>query len=143
MLAGCIFCQIISKEKQAYLVYEDEKCIAFLDAYPVNKGHTLVVPKRHHESIYDIPEEILAHIMKISKRLALDYRQIFHSIGLNIMQSNGTTARQTIFHFHVHLIPRYYQDGLTLFRPHFNRGESDLSQVYQEIVKYQKQSHSS
>ncbi len=143
MLTGCTFCQIIRKEKQAYLVYEDEKCIAFLDAYPVNKGHTLVVPKIHYESIYDIPEEILAHIMKISKRLALAYRQIFDSIGLNIIQSNGIAARQTIFHFHVHLIPRYHQDGLTLFRPHLSRGESNLSQVYNEIVKFQKQSQSS
>ncbi len=143
MLTGCTFCQIIRKEKQAYLVYEDEKCIAFLDAYPVNKGHTLVVPKIHYESIYDIPEEILAHIMKISKRLALAYRQIFDSIGLNIIQSNGIAARQTIFHFHVHLIPRYHQDGLTLFRPHLSRGESNLPQVYNEIVKFQKQSQSS
>ena len=129
----CTFCQIIRKEKQAYLVYEDELCIAFLDAYPVNEGHTLVVPKKHYEDIYDIPEDILARIMKVGKKLAMDYREIFHSIGLNIMQSNGTAAKQTVFHFHVHIIPRYQNDGLALFRHHFARTEHNLETTYQKI----------
>ncbi len=140
MSEKCVFCQIISKEKYAYLVHEDEKCVAFLDAYPVTEGHTLVIPREHYESIYEIPEDILAHIMTICKRLALDYQQIFQTIGLNIIQSNGVVAKQTVFHFHVHLVPRYYQDGLTLFRHHFDRYENDLSQVYNKIVTFQKQS---
>ncbi len=138
----CTFCQIIRKEKQAYFVYEDEQCAAFLDAYPVNEGHTLVVPKRHYENIYDIPEDILAHIMKMSKRLAMDYQKVFHSIGLNIIQSNGTAARQTIFHFHLHVIPRYQNDGLALFRHHFPRSDNNLSRTYHKIVAFQKQSKS-
>ncbi len=143
MSEECTFCKIINKEKQAYFVYEDEQCAAFLDAYPVNEGHTLVVPKRHYENIYDIPEEILAHIMIISKRLALNYQKIFHSIGLNIIQSNGTAAKQTVFHFHLHIIPRYHDDGLALFRHHFSRTDSDLSETYQKIVAFQKQLKSS
>lgn len=143
MSEECTFCKIINKEKQAYFVYEDEKCAAFLDAYPVNEGHTLVVPKRHYENIYDIPEEILVHIMRISKRLALNYQKIFHSIGLNIIQSNGKAAMQTVFHFHLHIIPRYQDDGLALFRHHFSRTNSNLSKTYQKIVASQKQLKSS
>jgi len=138
MSAECTFCQIIKKEKQAYFVYEDEQCAAFLDAYPVNEGHTLVVPKKHYENIYDIPEGTLAHIMKVSKKLAMDYQKIFHSIGLNIIQSNGSAAKQTVFHFHLHLIPRYQNDGLALFRHHFARTDHDLANTHQKITSFWK-----
>jgi len=138
MSEECTFCQIVRREKQAYFIYEDELCAAFLDAYPVNEGHTLVIPKEHYENIYDIPENILAHIMKISKRIAMDYRAIFHSIGLNMIQSNGIVARQTIFHFHLHMIPRYQDDGLSLFRHHFTRTDNDLSRTYHRILTFKK-----
>lgn len=138
MSQGCIFCQIARKEKQAYLVYEDEKCMAFLDAYPVTEGHTLVIPKEHYKNIYEIPEDNLAHIIKICKRIALDYQYIFQTIGLNIIQSNGIAAKQTVFHFHIHMVPRYEQDGLTLFRHHFPRRENDLLTVYNKILNFQK-----
>ncbi len=138
MSEECIFCQIVRKKKEAYFVYEDERCAAFLDAYPVNEGHTLVVPKEHYENIYDIPEDIFAHVMKIGKKLAMDYQKIFQSIGLNIIQSNGTAAKQTIFHFHVHLIPRYQNDGLALFRHHFARTDHDLLNTYKKIIAFRK-----
>lgn len=139
MLESCIFCQIVSRKKNAYLVYEDEKCIAFLDAYPVTEGHTLVIPKEHYANIYEIPADILAHIMTVCQKLALDYKEIFQTIGLNIIQSNGIAAKQTIFHFHIHLVPRYSQDGLILFRHNFIRGKNDLSQVYKKIIAFPKQ----
>ncbi len=138
MSEGCIFCQIVRKEKQAYLVWEDEKCVAFLDAYPVTEGHTLVIPKEHYANIYEIPVDILAHIITVCKRLAIDYKEIFQTIGLNIIQSNGIAAKQTIFHFHIHLVPRYHQDGLTLFRHHFARNTNDFSQVYHKIKTFQR-----
>jgi len=138
MSEKCIFCQIIKKEKSAYIVYEDEQCLAFLDAFPVTEGHTLVVPKRHYENIYDIPEEILTYIMKAGKKLALNYQDIFSSVGLNIIQSNGVVAKQTVFHFHLHLIPRYQDDGLALFRHHFTRTDYDLQSTYQKIVSFKK-----
>ena len=136
MSEECIFCQIVRKEKEAYLVYEDERCAAFLDAYPVNEGHTLVVPKEHYENIYDIPEDIFTHVMKTGKKLAMNYQEIFQSIGLNIIQSNGTAAKQTIFHFHLHLIPRYQNDGLALFRHHFAGTDHDLANTHQKIASF-------
>ena len=138
MSQKCIFCQIADKEKQAYIVYEDDRCIAFLDAYPVNEGHTLIIPRKHYENIYDIPEDTLAHIMKISQGLVMDYRQIFNSLGLNIIQSNGSAAKQTVFHFHLHLIPRYQNDGLALFRHHFTRMGHDLEDTYLKITTFHK-----
>ncbi len=134
MTNKCPFCQITRKEKDAYIVYEDEKCMAFLDAYPVTEGHTLVIPKEHYENIYEIPEDCLARIMKTCKKIAVDYRKIFQTVGLNIIQSNGSAAKQTIFHFHVHLIPRYLEDGLAIFRHHLPRNENDLSRVYKKII---------
>ncbi len=76
--------------------------------------------------------------MKISKKLASDYQKIFQSIGLNIIQSNGSAAKQTVFHFHLHLIPRYENDGLALFRHHFARTGYNLEDTYQKIAKFQK-----
>jgi len=134
MLDECTFCKIIHKTKQAYLVHEDEKCVAFLDAYPVNQGHTLIVPRNHYENIYDIPEDTLAHIMVVCKKLANDYQKIFHPVGLNIIQSNGTAAQQTVFHFHIHMIPRYKDDGLELFSHHLSRSNAGLLDTYQKIA---------
>lgn len=138
MLDECTFCKIVGKEKQAYFVYEDEICVAFLDAYPVNPGHTLIVPRKHYENIYDIPEDTLAHIMTICKKVAIDYQEIFHPIGLNIIQSNGTAAQQTVFHFHLHMIPRYQNDGLALFSHHLARTNSGLLDTYQKIMAFLK-----
>ncbi len=139
MFERCPFCQIINREKEAYIVYEDEKCMAFLDAYPATEGHTLVIPKEHYENIYEISEDCLAHLIRICKRLALDYKRIFQTIGLNIIQSNGIAAKQTIFHFHIHLVPRYEQDGLSLFRHHFPRSENNLLQTYHKIINFPKE----
>ena len=139
MTEQCVFCQIVRKEKDAYLVHEDDECIAFLDAYPVTEGHTLIIPKGHYQNIYEIPEDKLVHIMKICKGLAHDYQQIFKTVGLNIIQSNGIVAKQTVFHFHVHLVPRYYDDGLTLFRHHFTRSENDLAHVFSKISTFQRE----
>lgn len=136
MSEKCIFCQIISKKKKAYIVYEDQSCVAFLDAFPVNEGHTLIVPRDHYENIYDIPEDILAHIMRVSKKIALNYKKIFQSIGLNIIQSNGSAAKQTVFHFHIHLIPRYLDDGLALFNHSFKRSDYNLGDTYQKIASF-------
>lgn len=138
MSENCLFCQIVRREKSAYIVYDDEKCMAFLDVYPVTEGHTLVIPKEHYQNIYQIPDEQLAHIIKICKKLAHHYLDIFQTSGLNIIQSNGIAATQTIFHFHIHLVPRYDQDGLTLFRHQLNRDENNLTNAYNKIINFKK-----
>ncbi|MBW2977881.1 HIT family protein [Candidatus Woesearchaeota archaeon] len=108
----CIFCKIINGEIPASKVYEDEKVLAFLDIAPVNKGHTLVIPKKHHETLLDMPDNLLADVMKATKKVAKAVIKAARTDGFNIMQSNKQTAGQVVPHFHLHIIPRLEKDGL-------------------------------
>ena len=109
MSEPCIFCKIARKEAPANPVYEDDEAIAFLSIKPVNVGHTLVVPKKHYENIYEIPEEEMAHLYKIVKKMAYAVKNAVSAEGIRIVQNNGKAAGQVIFHLHVHVIPMYTQ----------------------------------
>src|SRR4030042_6035068 len=127
MSEDCIFCQIIRKEVPASFVYEDDRVVAFLSNRPVNEGHTLVVPKKHYENIYDIPEEDIAYLFKVVKRGAHAVRDGMAAEGIRVVQNNGWAAGQVIFHFHVHVIPMEPTDGFVhgkAFRDHTNPRES-------------------
>ena len=104
-MSECIFCQIIRKETSANIVYEDEQVVAFLSNRPVNVGHTLVVPKKHYENIYLIPEEEAAYLFKIVKKTAQAVKNALNFEGIRIVQNNGEAAVQVVFHLHVHVIP--------------------------------------
>ena len=105
MPESCIFCKIARKEAPANTVYEDEKVIAFLSIQPINVGHTLVVPKQHYADIYEIPEEEVAYLYKIVKKLAHAVKKAVDAEGIRIVQNNGEAAGQVVFHLHVHIIP--------------------------------------
>jgi histidine triad (HIT) family protein len=105
MSESCIFCKIAQKEAPSSIVYEDEKIIAFLSNQPVNVGHTLVVPKKHYANIYEIPEEELAYLHTIVKKLSSAVKKAIVPEGIRIVQNNGEAAGQVIFHLHVHIIP--------------------------------------
>jgi histidine triad (HIT) family protein len=105
MPESCVFCRIAQKEAPASVVYEDEKVVAFLSIQPINVGHTLVVPKKHYENIYEIPEEEVAYLYKIVKNLSHAVQKAVDAEGIRIVQNNGETAGQVIFHLHVHIIP--------------------------------------
>ncbi len=105
MSEECVFCKIIRKESSAKIVYEDEKVIAFLSIRPVNPGHTLVVPKKHYEDIYGIPEKEVGYLFQIVKRVTHAVRDSTGAEGIRIVQNNGEAAGQIIFHLHVHVIP--------------------------------------
>jgi histidine triad (HIT) family protein len=100
-----MFCQIIRKEAPASIVYEDEQVVAFLSNRPVNVGHTLVAPKKHYVNIYEIPEEEVAYLFKIVKRVAYAVKDATGVEGIRIVQNNGEAAGQVVFHLHVHIIP--------------------------------------
>ncbi len=112
-MSECVFCQIIRKEARANVVYEDEQVVAFLSNRPVNEGHTLVVPKKHYENIYEIPEEEAAYLFKIAKRIVVAVRDAVTAEGIRIVQNNGWAAGQVIFHLHVHVIPMKPHEGFT------------------------------
>ena len=105
--ANCIFCKIIAGEIPSNTIYEDEEFKVILDASPASKGHALILPKEHYHDIYDIEEETAAHAMKLAKKLACHMTEVLKCDGFNLVQNNHEIAGQTVFHFHVHVIPRY------------------------------------
>jgi histidine triad (HIT) family protein len=104
-MSECIFCQITGGKTPANIVYEDQYVMAFLSNRPVNAGHTLVVPKKHYENIYDISEEEVAYLFKIVRRIAIAVKDAESAEGIRVVQNNGEMAGQVVFHLHVHVIP--------------------------------------
>ena len=107
----CIFCKIAAGEIPSRKIYEDKDLIAIMDLSPTSKGHSLIIPKEHYTNIYDIDEEIAGKVMKTAKKLATKMTVALNCDGFNLLQNNGETAGQTMFHFHMHLIPRYEGDN--------------------------------
>ncbi len=103
----CVFCQIARKEARASVIYEDEKVMAFMDIRPVSEGHSLVIPKQHYADIFDIPDELLAAVHIVTKKIAAATKTATNTDGISIVQQNGKAAGQDIFHFHVHVISRF------------------------------------
>jgi histidine triad (HIT) family protein len=102
---SCIFCRIIGGEEMVSVVYEDNRAIAFLDVQPVSQGHTLVVSKEHFETLFDVPEDLLAHCMSVAKRIAPGMRRAVGAQAINVFSANGKAGGQDVLHFHMHLIP--------------------------------------
>ena len=110
----CIFCKIVVGEVPAEIVQEDEHTIAFMDINPWTRGHALVIPRNHSRNLYDAPEEDLARTISAAKRLALRMRDVLDCDGINLLNSSESAAWQTVFHLHLHVIPRYEDDPLRL-----------------------------
>jgi histidine triad (HIT) family protein len=104
---ACEFCKIVEKENDASIIFEDERTMAFLWTKAIAEGHTLVIPKVHYENIYGVPEDEIAHLFKIVKRVAVAVKKGLNADGINIGQNNERAADQTIFHLHVHVLPRF------------------------------------
>jgi histidine triad (HIT) family protein len=113
-LAGCIFCAIVAKEAPSHTIYEDERSIAFMDINPATDGHCLVIPRNHSKDIWEIGEEDAAHTMRAAHRVAEMIRSALDPEGMNILHATGRVAFQTVFHFHLHVLPRTGGDGIKL-----------------------------
>lgn len=109
-LDNCIFCKIANGEIPAATLYEDEDFRVILDLGPASKGHALILPKEHAANIFELPEELAAKAMVVAKKVSGVLMEGLKCDGLNIVQNNGEPAGQTVFHFHMHLIPRYEGD---------------------------------
>lgn len=107
---NCIFCKLANGDIPTRTIYEDDTFCVFLDAAPAEKGHALIVPKDHYANLYELPEETAAKAFCLAKKLAVHMKEKLGCDGLNVVQNNGETAGQTVFHFHMHLIPRYQGD---------------------------------
>lgn len=110
----CIFCKIANGEIPAATIYEDDDFRVILDLGPASKGHALILPKTHAANIYELPDELAAKAMILAKKMAAKMTDKLECDGFNIVQNNGEVAGQTVFHFHMHLIPRYAGDGVKL-----------------------------
>lgn len=106
-MSKTIFEQIADREIPANIVYEDDDVLAFMDAFPVSKGHTLVIPKRPIENIYELDDDTGAKVLSVVTRVSKAVRDTFNPKGLNVIQNNGSYASQSVFHLHFHIIPRY------------------------------------
>lgn len=108
---NCIFCKLANGIIPTNSIYEDENFNVILDAGPATKGHALILPKEHYRNIYELPEDTAAEVFKLAKRMAETMTKKLNADGFNIVQNNEEVAGQSVFHFHMHLIPRYKGDG--------------------------------
>ncbi|MCI5648192.1 MAG: HIT family protein [Fusicatenibacter sp.] len=119
MVMECIFCKLANGEIPTATLYEDEEFRVILDLGPATKGHALILPKKHYANLYEIPEEQAAKAMILAKKMASAMTKALSCDGFNLVQNNGEAAGQTVFHFHMHLIPRYKDDhaGVAAWTP--------------------------
>ena len=106
-MEDCIFCKIIEGEIPSMRVYEDEDCVAMMDINPASPGHTLILPKKHLADLSEMDEELAGRLMMVAKKIGLRQKQALGADGFNVVQNNGRAAGQTVFHYHIHVIPRY------------------------------------
>ena len=132
----CIFCRIAAGEIPSRKIYEDSDLIAIMDLNPTSKGHSLIIPKEHCTNIYDIDEDIAAKVMKTAKKLATKMTVALNCDGFNLLQNNGETAGQTMFHFHMHLIPRYKDaDNNMLKFTSVSFSDEEMDAIRDQIIK--------
>jgi histidine triad (HIT) family protein len=110
-MSECIFCQIVQGKEKSWKVYEDEFVYAFLDVFPVSEYHTLVIPKRHYQDIFDIPEDELIAILAAVKKIVMVFNRKLGIQNVQIINSSGVEAQQHVFHIHFHIVPRKKADG--------------------------------
>ncbi len=110
----CIFCKIVAGEIPSVKLYEDDRVLAFMDINPLNDGHLLIIPKAHAATINDITESDFLAVMSVTHRLAAAIREALNPDGINLLQLNGEAANQVVPHLHVHIVPRWSGDGLTV-----------------------------
>lgn len=138
-MQDCIFCKIINDTQPASVVYSDDKVIAIMDISQVNLGHVLVIPKAHAASLAELDPETGAHLFKVAMRLAAAVRKSgVRCEGVNLFVSDGAVAFQSVFHFHLHIIPRFKDDGFGLVFGPNNRlypAREELDRVAADIAR--------
>lgn len=130
----CIFCKIANGEIPSKTLYEDESFRVILDLGPAARGHALILPKEHAANLYELPEETTAAAFTLAKKMALRMRERLCCDGMNLVQNNGEVAGQTVFHFHIHLIPRYQKDGQRIGWKPGQPSPEELEEIRRQIA---------
>ena len=133
MPEDCIFCKIVAGEIPSEKIFEDDETYAFMDINPWTRGHALVVPKRHSRNLYEVDDADFAATARSAKRLAQRMRDKLRCDGINLLNSSEPAAWQTVFHFHVHVIPRYDDDPLRLPGQPQDPDPDELAQIAEEL----------
>ena len=131
----CIFCKIANGEIPSKTIYEDDEFRVILDLGPATKGHALILPKNHFADIYELPDETAAKVFILTKKLVKQITDKLHCDGFNVVQNNGEMAGQTVFHFHMHLIPRYRDDAQRLGWNPKGTTQDELEAIKNTIVE--------
>lgn len=132
---NCIFCKLANGDIPTRSIYEDEDFNVILDAEPATKGHALILPKEHYKNLYEISDETAAKAMKLAKKMAVAMTEKLGCDGFNLIQNNNEAAGQTVFHFHMHLIPRYQDDGQSILWTPMEHTAEELDEVQKLLTK--------
>lgn len=132
---NCIFCKIANGEIPSRTLYEDNDFRVIMDLAPATKGHSLILPKEHYKNIYEIADDTAAKVLPLAKKIATLMTEKLGADGFNIVQNNNEVAGQTVFHFHVHLIPRYNDDNQSLVMKPQEMTDAQLDEIKEEILK--------
>ncbi len=127
MSNNCIFCRIIGNEISSVTLYEDDDFKVIMDISPASKGHAVLIPKKHVANIFEMDEETASKVFVVAAKVAKAIKEQLRCDGLNILQNNGEAAGQTVFHFHIHLIPRFNNDSIQITWAHdsYEQGEAE------------------
>ncbi len=131
----CIFCKIVDKELPSYKIYENEYVYAFLDINPCAVGHTLIIPKKHFVNIFDMEEQYAAEIFKAAIHVANLLKEKLNADGVNLINNSGKEAHQAVFHFHLHVLPRFKDDTLNFLQPTMKVDSQYLEDLQDKILK--------
>ena len=132
---NCIFCKLANGVIPTNSIYEDENFNVILDMSPATKGHALILPKEHYKNLYELPEDTAADVMKLAKKMAAKMTEKLNADGFNLVQNNNEVAGQTVFHFHMHLIPRYENDAQKIGWTPTSPTSEELSEVKNTLTK--------
>jgi histidine triad (HIT) family protein len=133
MMEECIFCKIASGEVSAAMVYEDGRTMAFMDIGQVNPGHVIVAVKPHIQDIYTLTDEMAAAFFQTAARIARAVKKAMQPEGVTLLQANEAAGFQTVFHLHLHVLPRHTDDGVNLTWPAKNPGMDELERLAQQV----------
>ncbi len=132
---NCIFCKIGAGTIPSYTIYEDEDFKVFLDLSPTAYGHSLIIPKEHYKNLIELDDSVASKALVLAKKIATAMEKTFHCDGINILQNNGEIAGQTMFHFHIHVIPRYKDDNLKIIFDQQSLKEEDAKKIVASLTE--------
>lgn len=132
----CIFCKIANGDIPTNSLYEDDIVKVIFDLGPASKGHVLILPKNHFDNVYSLDDETAAHIFQVAVKVANAMKSALQPSGINIVQNNGEAAGQTVFHFHMHIIPRYEKDTVNVSWIPGKTSDEEIAQLKETIAQY-------